>query len=85
MDVFENWTNSRACDWILAGDYSFIPKSGKTTYGKGLFWNGSSSKSESDLEIESYALINTVNKSAYTVDVLQTPAALRSKRMKQPF
>ncbi|MEM6699516.1 MAG: hypothetical protein AAF599_14030, partial [Bacteroidota bacterium] len=66
-------------DWILAGDCSFIPKSGKQTYGKGSFWSGSISQSVSGLEIEAYALINPLSKEAYMVDVEQTPGQLSSK------
>ncbi|MEM6687625.1 MAG: transposase [Bacteroidota bacterium] len=79
QSVAEQIARSEQSDWLLAGDCSFLPKSGKQTYGKGIFWSGSSSKSEPGLEIEGYALINPNTKEAYMVDVEQTPSDLSSK------
>ena len=69
----------RRSDWIMGGDCSFIPKSGKATYGKALFWNGSADKQQSGLEISGFALINPETKEAYMVDVWQTPGDLSSR------
>ena len=39
----------------LVTDASFVPKSGKHTYGLGRFWNGSHSQAEKGLEISTLA------------------------------
>lgn len=57
--------------YILAGDASFIPKSGKYTYGLGKFWNGVQSRSMPGLEISSFALVDVTHKHAYTLKVDQ--------------
>jgi len=73
---YEVFEPQLASDWILCGDCSFIPKSGKKTHGLALFWNGCASKQQKGLEISGFALVNTQSKSAYMVDVLQTPGDL---------
>jgi Transposase DDE domain len=58
---------------IAAVDHSFIPKSGKQTYGLDWFYNGSASRSEKGLEISTIALIDVHARQAYTLSVQQTP------------
>ena len=43
---------------ILALDASFVPKSGKKTYGLDYFWNGCQSRREKGLEICGIALVD---------------------------
>ncbi len=57
---------------ILALDASFIPKSGKKTYGLDHFWNGCQSKKEKGLEICGVALIDVDKNTAFTLKVAQT-------------
>ena len=37
-------------EWVAAMDASFLPKSGRTSYGLDWFWNGSQGKAERGLE-----------------------------------
>lgn len=58
---------------ILAGDATFVPKSGKHTYGLAWFWNGCASRSERGLEVSALALIDTQGQ-AMALTAQQTPA-----------
>ena len=55
-------------------DCSFIPKSGKKTYGLDWFYNGSASRTEKGLEISVIAIIDVETHQCYTLSVQQTPA-----------
>ena len=57
---------------ILAVDCSFIPKSGKQTYGLDYFYNGSAAKAEKGLEISAMAVVDVSNNIGYTLSVQQT-------------
>jgi len=59
---------------ILAVDCSFIPKSGKRTYGLDYFYNGSASRAEKGLEISAMAVVDVSKKQGYSLSVQQTPA-----------
>jgi hypothetical protein len=59
---------------ILAVDCSFIPKSGKQTYGLDRFYNGSAAKTEKGLEISAMAVVDVTNNISYHLSVQQTPA-----------
>lgn len=63
-------------DYFLAIDASFIPKSGKATYGLGNFWNGIQSRSMKGLEISTIALVDGTYNTAYTLNVKQMPPSL---------
>lgn len=56
---------------LLAGDASFIPKSGKATDGLGYFYNGSNSRAEKGLELSLLALLDD-KKEIYALDTVQT-------------
>lgn len=58
---------------LIVTDCSFIPKSGKKTYGLDLFWNGSAARTERGLELSVIALIDQQRRDAYTVSARQTP------------
>ena len=58
---------------LIVTDCSFIPKSGKKTYGLDLFWNGSVARTERGLELSVIALIDQQRRDAYTVSARQTP------------
>jgi len=58
---------------IAATDCSFIPKSGKQTYGLDWFYNGSASRTEKGLEISVISVIDVVAHQGYTLSVQQTP------------
>jgi hypothetical protein len=57
----------------LVIDASFVPKSGKKTYGLERFWNGSHSRAEKGLEISALAWLDMTENCAYCLSVEQTP------------
>src|SRR5919199_6533844 len=57
----------------LVMDASFVPKSGKQTYGLDRFWNGSHSRTEKGLEISTLAWRDITDNCAYCLSVEQTP------------
>jgi hypothetical protein len=61
---------------VLAFDPSFVPKSGKGTYGLDRFWNGTHSRAEPGLEIGVLAWVDVTANTAYALSVEQTPPAL---------
>ena len=58
---------------ISAQDASFIPKSGKQTFGLGHFFNGCTSRPERGLEISALAVVSVTRRCAFTLAVAQTP------------
>ena len=60
-------------DQALVMDASFVPKSGKHTYGLDRFWNGSHSRAEKGLEISTLAWLDITENCAYGLSVEQTP------------
>jgi len=60
---------------VLAFDPSFVPKSGKHSYGLDIFWNGAHSRAEQGLEIATLAWVDVTHHSAYTLSVEQTSPA----------
>jgi hypothetical protein len=63
---------------ISAQDASFIPKSGKQTFGLGMFFNGCHSRPERGLEISNLAVVDVTRRCALTLAVAQTPPAGKS-------
>jgi hypothetical protein len=51
---------------IIAYDPSFIPKSGKKTYGLDYFWNGCHRRSEKGLEIAALAIVDIEKNTGFT-------------------
>jgi hypothetical protein len=62
-------------------DPSHIRKSGKHTFGKGLYWSGCDSSMKQGLEIGGIAVGDIVNHTAFHYEAVQTPttATLKSK------
>jgi hypothetical protein len=58
---------------VSAQDASFIPKSGKQTFGLGHFFNGCASRAERGVEISTVAVVNVTRRCAFTLAVAQTP------------
>src|SRR5437660_7861368 len=58
---------------VSAHDASFIPKSGKQTFGLGHFFNGCASRAERGLEISTLAVVDVTRRFAFTPAVSQTP------------
>ncbi len=65
---------------IAAQDASFIPKSGKKTYGLDNFYNGCASRPERGLEISALAVVDVTQKGAYIAAVEQTPPVPELKK-----
>jgi hypothetical protein len=59
---------------ISAQDASFIPKSGKQTFGLGYFFNGCANRAEPGLEISTLAVVDVTRRCAFTLAVAQTPS-----------
>ena len=64
-----------AHEQALGIDASFVPKSGKQTYGLDRFWNGSHSRTEKGLEISALAWLDLTDNCAYCLSAEQTPPA----------
>src|SRR4029450_4693734 len=58
---------------LSAQDASFIPKSGKQTYGLGYFFNGCANRAERGLEISTLAVVDVTRRCAFTLAAAQTP------------
>jgi hypothetical protein len=58
---------------ISVQDASFIPKSGKQTFGLGHFFNGCANRAERGLEISTLAVVDVTRRCAFTLAVAQTP------------
>ena len=54
-------------------DASFLKKSGKSTEGLGMFWNGSAGRSERGLEVSLVAVTDLQANTAYALDAILTP------------
>lgn len=65
---------------IAAQDASFIPKSGKKTYGLDKFYNSCASRPERGLEISAIAVVDVTQKGAYVAAVGQTPPTTELKK-----
>ena len=68
---------------VSAQDASFIPKSGKHTFGLGHFFNGCASRAERGLEISTMAVVDVTRRCAFTLAVAQTPPG-EGKATRQP-
>src|SRR4030095_2968995 len=58
---------------VSAHDASFIPKSGKQTFGLGHFFNSCASRAERGLEIYPLAVVDVTRRCAFTLASAQTP------------
>jgi hypothetical protein len=58
---------------LSAQDASFLPKSGKQTFGLGHFFNGCANRPERGLEIATLAVVDVTRRCAFTLAVAQTP------------
>src|SRR5215213_1606004 len=57
---------------VSAHDASFLPKSGKQTFGLGHFFNGCASRAERGLEMSTLAVVDVTRRCAFTLAVAQT-------------
>lgn len=59
---------------IIAFDPSYIPKSGKSTFGTGYFWSGCAKKNKWGLDICGFAAVDVTRNTAFHLNALQTPS-----------
>jgi hypothetical protein len=60
---------------IVALDPSYIPKAGKSTYGRGKYWSGVAKAAKWGLDICGFAVVDIVNNTALHLNAWQTPSA----------
>lgn len=60
---------------VIAFDPSFIPKAGKSTYGRGKYWSGVAKAAKWGLDICGFAVVDIVNNTAFHLNAWQTPPA----------
>jgi len=58
---------------IVAFDPSYIHKSGKKTYGLGMYWSGCASRSKWGLDICGFAVVDIALNTAFHLNAIQTP------------
>jgi DDE superfamily endonuclease len=59
---------------IAAFDPSYIPKSGKQTYGLGRWWSGKDQRTLKGLEISCLSIVDTAAATAMSLEAVQTPS-----------
>jgi DDE superfamily endonuclease len=67
---------------VSAHGASFVPKSGKQTFGLGHFFNGCASRAEHGLEISTLAVVDVTRRCAVTLAVAQTPPGEEATKAK---
>jgi hypothetical protein len=60
---------------IVAFDPSYIPKAGKSTYGRSKYWSGVAKTVKWGLDICGFAVVDIINNTALHLNAWQTPAA----------
>ena len=60
---------------ITALDPSYIPKAGKSTYGRGRYWSGVAKAAKWGLDICGFAVVDIINNTALHLNAWQTPSA----------
>jgi len=63
----------RVSECIVAFDPSYIHKSGKKTYGLGMYWSGCAGKAKWGLDICGFAVVDTILNTAFHLNAIQTP------------
>ena len=61
---------------IVALDPSYIPKAGKSTYGRGKYWSGVAKAAKWGLDICGFAVVDIINNTALHLNAWQTPSAV---------
>lgn len=66
---------SSSTERIVALDPSFIPKSGKSSFGRGRYWSGVAKATKWGLDICGFAVVDIINNTALHLNAWQTPSA----------
>jgi len=64
---------ARRSEYVIAFDPSYLPKSGKKTYGLDSYWSGCARAVKRGLEICGFAVVDTVINTAFHLNAIQTP------------
>lgn len=67
---------SEETEVIASIDCSYVPQSGKKTYGIDYFWSGVANKTKKGLEISLICLTNVATGQSFSLNVRQTPPGL---------
>jgi hypothetical protein len=70
---------------LIGQDTSFIPKSGKHTYGLDKFFNTCAGRAQRGLEVSLLSLIDVDRNTAYALSVQQTPPTLKENETRIDF
>jgi hypothetical protein len=60
---------------VVALEPSYIPKAGKSTFGRGKYWSGVAGAAKWGLDICGFAVVDIVNNTALHLNAWQTPSA----------
>ena len=60
---------------VVALDPSYIPKAGKSTYGRGRYWSGVAKAAKWGLDICGFAVVDIIGNTALHLNAWQTPSA----------
>ena len=63
----------RVSECIVAFDPSYIRKSGKKTYGLGMYWSGCAGRAKWGLDICGFAAVDIARNTAFHLNAIQTP------------
>ena len=63
----------RITECIVAFDPSYIRKSGKQTYGLGMYWSGCAGRAKRGLDICGFAAVDIALNTAFHLNAIQTP------------
>jgi hypothetical protein len=58
---------------VVAFDPSYIKKSGKKTFGLGMYWSGCAKKAKWGLDICGFAAVDIIRNTAFHLNAIQTP------------
>lgn len=70
---------------LIGQDTTFIPKSGKRTYGLDKFFNSCAGRAQRGLELSLLSLIDLERHTAYALSAKQTPPALKENETRIDF
>jgi len=65
----------RLTECVVAFDPSYIKKSGKKTFGLGMYWSGCAAKAKWGLDICGFAAVDIINNTAFHLNAIQTPGS----------
>jgi len=65
---------------VVALDPSYIPKAGKSTYGRGKYWSGVAKAAKWGLDICGFAVVDIISNTALHLNAWQTPSADELKK-----